>query len=161
VETLPKPWFDLAKYREVRLKEALYEAELAERFLEEDLVRNAAGKAFQAWKALVAAYAVDKVEELKKAFPGRKKPRGMRGKVEWALWVLATMPTTALKQVAQIVGGDVDVYTDKALWIHEYQYNGPDPQAILSPYPDDETAVRDIKRLVEKVRELAERQLRR
>jgi len=41
---------------------------------------------------------------------------------------LATMPTTALKQVAQIVGGDVDVYTDKALWIHEYQYNGPDPK---------------------------------
>jgi len=161
METLPKPWFDLAKYREVRLKEALYEAELAERFLEEGLVRNAAGKAFQAWKALVAAYAVDRLEELKKAFPGRKKPRGMRGRVEKALWVLATMPTPALKQVAQIVGGDIDVYTDKALWIHEYQYNGPDPQAILSPYPDDETAARDIKRLVEKVKELAERQLRR
>ncbi|ABO07825.1 PaREP1 family protein [Pyrobaculum calidifontis] len=161
METLPKPWFDLAKYREVRLKEALYEAELAERFLEEGFVRNAAGKAFQAWKTLVAAYAVDKVEELKNAFPGRKKPRGMRGRAESALWVLAIMPTTALKQVAQIVGGDVDIYTDKALWIHEYQYDGPDPQAILSPYPDDEVAVRDIKRLVEKVRELAERQLRR
>lgn len=75
----------MAKYREVRLKEAQYEAELAERFLEECLVKNAAGKAFQAWKALVAAYAVDKVEEVKKAFQEHKKPRGMRGRAERAL----------------------------------------------------------------------------
>jgi hypothetical protein len=42
-------------YIEARLLEALGEARLALRFLEEGLTRNAACKAFQAWKALLAA----------------------------------------------------------------------------------------------------------
>lgn len=155
MEQLPKPWFDLKRYKEVRLKEALYEAELAEEFLDEGLVRNAAGKAWQAWKALVAAYAVDKLEELRKAFPGQKKPRGAKRAVEKALWVVAIMPTTALKKVAQIIGGDLDLYTNLALLLHEYQYNGPDMEGILSAYPDDDSAARDIRRLVQKIRELA------
>jgi len=155
VEVLPEPWFDLMRYREVRLREALYEAELAEKFLEEGLVRNAAGKAFQSWKAIVAAYSVNKIEELGKAFPGRKKLRGARRVVDKAVWIVAIMPTTALKKVAQIVGGDVDLYTNIALLLHEYQYNGPDPEGILSVYPDDDAAVKDVKRLVEKAKELA------
>ena len=155
MEQLPKPWFDVRKYREVRLKEAIYEADLAESFLNQGLTRNAAGKAFQAWKALVAAYAVDKVNELRRLFPGTKRPRGMRARVEKVYWVIAVMPTTALKPVAQAIGGDIDVYTNMALWVHEYQYNGPDKQGILSPYPDDESAAKDIRTLISKVRELA------
>ncbi|MCU7787971.1 PaREP1 family protein [Pyrobaculum sp. 3827-6] len=155
MEVLPEPWFDLMRYREVRLREALYEAELAEKFLEEGLVRNAAGKAFQSWKAIVAAYSVDKIEELGKAFPGRKKPRGARRVVDKAVWIVAIMPAMALKRVAQIVGGDVDLYTNIALLLREYQYNGPDPEGILSVYPDDDAAVKDVKRLVEKAKELA------
>lgn len=38
--------------------EARYEAEPALRFLEAGLYRNTAGKAFQAWKALLAALAI-------------------------------------------------------------------------------------------------------
>jgi len=49
---LPKPTD--ATYVEARLLEALVEARLAFRLLEE-LTRNAAGRAFQAWKALLAA----------------------------------------------------------------------------------------------------------
>ena len=55
--SLSKPWVDLEKYRRDRLKEALYEAELAEEFLKNGLVRNAASKAFQAVKAYLAAVA--------------------------------------------------------------------------------------------------------
>jgi Archaeal PaREP1/PaREP8 family. len=66
----------------VRLREASYEAEIAEKFLEEGLIRNAAGKAFQAWKAVVAAYAVDKVDDLRKVFPGVKRLRGSGRRVE-------------------------------------------------------------------------------
>ncbi len=157
VEQLPKPWFDLNKYREVRLREAMYEAELAESFLNQGLIRNAAGKAFQAWKALVAAYAVDKISELRKLFPGTKKLRGLRARVEKAYWIVAVMPTTVLKPVAQVIGGDVDVYTNMALWLHEYQYNGPDKQGILSPYPDDESAAKDIRALISKTRELTKK----
>lgn len=153
-ESLPKPWLDLSKYREVRLREAVYEAELAKRFLDQGLVRNAAGRVFQAWKALVAAYAVDKVDELRRVFPGFKKPRGLRYRVEKVYWVIAIMPTTALKPVAQIIGGEIDLYTDKALWIHEYQYNGPDPQGILSLYLNDDSAIKDINELIEAVNRL-------
>ena len=159
MEQLPKPWFDMNRYREVRLREALYEIELAESFLSQGLIRNAAGKAFQAWKALVAACAVDKVNELRKLFPGTKKLRGIRAGVEKVYWIIAAMPTTLLKPVAQVIGGDVDVYTNMALWIHEYQYNGPDRQGILSPYPDDESAAKDIKTLINKTRELANKAL--
>ncbi|MEZ0320231.1 MAG: PaREP1 family protein [Pyrobaculum sp.] len=47
------PWKNLRRYVEIRLDEA--EADLALRFLEEGLHRNAAGKAFQAWKAALTA----------------------------------------------------------------------------------------------------------
>jgi len=73
VSVLPRPWYNVEDYRAVRLKEALYEAEIAEKFLDEGLVRNAAGKAFQAWKAIVAAYAVDKMDELRRVFPEVKR----------------------------------------------------------------------------------------
>jgi len=82
VDALPKPWYNLEDYRAVRLREASYEAEIAEKFLEEGLIRNAAGKAFQAWKAVVAAYAVDKVDDLRKVFPGVKRLRGSGRRVE-------------------------------------------------------------------------------
>ena len=51
---LPKPTEEEG-YVEVRLLEALVEARLALEFLERGLTRNAAGKVFQAWKALMAA----------------------------------------------------------------------------------------------------------
>lgn len=41
---LTKPWIDPGRYREDRLKEVVYEAELALKFLSDGLVRNAAGK---------------------------------------------------------------------------------------------------------------------
>jgi len=60
---LPKPTD--ATYVEARLLEALVEARLAFRLLEE-LTRNAAGRAFQAWKALLAALLrLDRLKALK------------------------------------------------------------------------------------------------
>jgi hypothetical protein len=50
---LPKPSDE--GYVEARLLEAVTETRLALCFLKEGLTQNAAGKAFQAWKALLAA----------------------------------------------------------------------------------------------------------
>jgi len=50
---LPRP--SDAAYVETRLLEALGEARLALEYLERGLTRNAACKAFQTWKALLAA----------------------------------------------------------------------------------------------------------
>ena len=59
-----KPWIDDNKYKKDRLLEAKYEAELAKKFLEDGLYRNATGKAFQAWKALLASLSVDYIQEI-------------------------------------------------------------------------------------------------
>jgi hypothetical protein len=42
------------KYQANRFKEELYQVELAERFLNDGLIRNSIGKAYQAVKAYVA-----------------------------------------------------------------------------------------------------------
>jgi hypothetical protein len=60
---LPKPSEE--SYVEARLLEAVTEARLALRFLKEGLTRNAAGKAFQAWKALLAAFLRLELDKLK------------------------------------------------------------------------------------------------
>ncbi len=145
---IEKPWFDLEGYRKTRLLEARYELELARRFLSENLVRNAAGKAFQAWKALIAALLVDKLSELEKLFPGYIKLRNGR-RVKKAYWILAIVPTTRLKQLASLLDRDLYLYTEIALSIHEYQYNGPDREGVLSRYISDELAKKDIEILIQ------------
>jgi len=80
---LARPWRDPQNYKRGRLLEAKYEAELALRFLEEGLYRNAAGKAFQAWRALLAALTVDRRDELAGRFSG--VPTGMGAESSWRI----------------------------------------------------------------------------
>lgn len=60
------PWRDLEGYVRLRLEGAVTEAELALKFLDQGLHRNAAGKAFQGWKALLAFSAVEFKHQLAK-----------------------------------------------------------------------------------------------
>jgi len=154
VEKLAKPWLNLEAYREARIREAVYEAELAEEFLKSGLVRNAAGKAFQSWKSLLGAMLVDKIEEVEKAYPGVVRIREGK-RVKKALWIVALVPTSQMKKLAQLLEGEESALTSIALDLHSYQYNGPDPEGIYSPYPDEETAKRDVELLVKKVKEYA------
>jgi hypothetical protein len=73
--------------------------------------------------------------------------------MEAVMWVLAVMPASKLK--ADAVSGGVDIYTNTALSLHDYRYNGPDPEGVLSPRPNDEVAAHDVKKLVAKVEEPA------
>jgi len=68
---LPKP--TSADYASARLLEALVEAKLAVDFLKRGLTRNAVGKAFQAWKAVLAALL--KLERLKAISKTEKEKR--------------------------------------------------------------------------------------
>ncbi|MGC9105439.1 MAG: PaREP1 family protein [Thermoprotei archaeon] len=151
MQELPKPWFDLAGYKRTRVEEAYYESKLAEEFVNEGLLRNAAGRAFQAWKALLGAMLVDKREELLRRYPGKKRLRGKKF-VEFADWLIAVVPTSYMEELSLLLGKDVNLVTKLALAVQEYQYNGPDRDAVLSPFRNDEVAKANVLNLIEEVR---------
>jgi hypothetical protein len=155
MQELPKPWFNLEAYKKIRLEETRFEVEIAEKFLQEGLVRNAAGKVFQAWKSLMAALLTDKRDVLVKKYP-KKKSLGRR-KIEFADWIIAEVPTSYMEELSLILGKELNLLTEKALSIHEYQYNGPDREAILSPFRSDEIAAENIKILVNEIKSILQR----
>jgi Archaeal PaREP1/PaREP8 family. len=147
---LPKPSEE--SYVETRLLEALGEARLALEFLERGLTRNAAGKAFQAWKALLAALLRLELERLKALARTEEERRWLESKGH---------PPGPHRQDERTVSPVRDVghegitfLTDKALDLHDYQYHGPDPDMALSKYTTRESAAADV---VELIQELARR----
>ncbi|WP_373467911.1 PaREP1 family protein [Acidianus infernus] len=152
MQELPKPWFDLNGYKKTRLEEAEFEANIAEEFLKEGLLRNAAGKAFQAWKALIAAMLTEKRDELLKKYPGKK-----RLSVEFADWLIAIVPTSYMEELSLFLGKEVNLVTKLALAIHDYQYNGADKETVLSPFRSDEIAKENIQILISEIRSRLEK----
>ncbi len=147
---LPKPSDE--GYVEARLLEALVEARLALRFLEKGLTRNAAGKAFQAWKALLAALLRLELDKLKALARSEEERRWLESKA------VPRMPTTKMKHLARLleaVGHDgLALWAGNVLLLHYYQHHGPDPSGELSKYATREDAVADI---LSAVQELARR----
>ena len=144
---LPKPTEEEG-YVEVRLLESLVEARLALEFLERGLTRNAAGKVFQAWKALMAALLRLEIDKLKTL-----------AKTEERRWLETTavprVPTSKMKTLAHLlkeISYDyISPWTDKALNLHDYQYHGPDPDLALSKYTRREETAADILELAAEV----------
>ena len=141
---MPKPTTE--DYVSARLLEALVEASLAIRFLRDGLVRNAADKAFQAWRALLAALLrleLDKLLQIAKTDEERKWLR------ERAVPRVPTSRMKALSQLLESVGYvDASLWTDKALDLHDYQYNGPDPDMVMSKYRGRDEAAYDVTKLI-------------
>ena len=138
---LPKP--SSVDYASVRVLESLVEGRLAVEFLEKGLVRNAAGKAFQAWRALLAALLRLELDKLLKA---AKTDEERKWLVERAVL------TTRMKLLSQMLEGvghvGIVAWTNTALLLHEYQYHGPDPDLAASMYRSKEEAARDVELLV-------------
>jgi hypothetical protein len=154
VLSLSKPWVDLEKYRRDRLKEALYEAELAEEFLKNGVIRNAASKAFQAVKAYLAAMAAAQRDKVA-AFPGRRRLSPTKV-VERGDWIIAVMPTSKMREVAAIVGDrELRLIVELALNLREFQYNGLDGDAEVSRYASEEMVKRDIEEVVAYIKRAA------
>jgi len=147
---LPKPSSE--GYVEARLLEALGEARLALEYLERGLTRNAAGKAFQAWKALLAALLRLELDKLKALARSEEERRRLESKA------VPRDPTTKIKELGRLLEEaghyGISAWTDKALDLHDYQYHGPDPDAVLSKYTTRESAVADVLLLL---KELARR----
>ena len=139
---LPKPSEE--SYVEARLLETLVEARLALRFLREGIARNAAGKAFQAWKALLAALPRLELESLK-ALAKTEEEMAQNSNIR---------PDHKNENPLKHVGGyrtGLAFATSAALDLHDYQHHGPDPDTALSKYATREEAAVDIVRLAAEV----------
>jgi hypothetical protein len=147
---LPKPTSE--DYISARLLEALTEANLALEFLSKGLVRNAAGKAFQAWRAFLASLLRLELDRLLKIVKSDEERRWL---MDRAVPRVPTGRMKALSQMLEMVGySGISSATDKALNLHDYQYNGPDPDMAVSKYRSRGEAAVDVKLLV---RELVRR----
>jgi len=154
------PWLDTSQYIKLRLEEAVQEAELALKFLDQGLHRNASGKVFQAWKAMISAAAAKNRELIARHYTGVVRDR--TGKVRSrADLIIALMPTTRLREVAsmleEVYGKELIHLTDIALNLHEFQYNGLDPEDIVSRYTNLNDVEKDVKYLAEKTIEWVKR----
>ena len=143
---MPKPRLSLSDYAAARTLETVLEALIALEFLERGYTRNAAGKAFQAWRALTGALlALDEDEVIK----GLTKGEQERWLMEKAI---PRVPSSRLKQLSQLLERAGITYysslTDKALNLHDYQYHEPDPDLELSKYRDPAEAEYDILTLL-------------
>ena len=141
---LPKPTTE--DYVNARLLEALVEGNLALEFLDRGLVRNAAGKAFQSWRALIAALLRLESDKLLQVVRSDDERKWLTDK---AIPRVPTSRMKALSQLLELIGyTDASLWTDKALNLHDYQYNGPDPDMALSKYRSREEAAYDVIKLL-------------
>ena len=144
---LPKPSSE--GYIEARLLEALAEARLALEFLERGLTRNAACKAFQAWKALLAALLKLELDKLKALAKTEEERRRLESRA------VPRVPTTKMKEQSRLLKATgheaITAWTDKALDLHDYQYHGPDPDMALSKYTTRESAAADVVELLQEL----------
>jgi hypothetical protein len=144
---LPKP--SDKGYVEARLLEALGEARLALEYLERGLTRNAACKAFQTWKALLAALLRLELEKLKAIVKTEEERRWLESRA------VPRVPTTKMKELGRLIEEaghyGISAWTAVALDLHEYRYHGPDPDMALSKYTTRESAAADVLLLLKEL----------
>jgi hypothetical protein len=137
---LPKPSSE--GYIEARLLEALGEARLALEYLERGFTRDAAGMAFHAWKALLAALLRLEQEKLKAlAKTEEEEKKWLESKA------VPRIPTTRMKELGRLLEEaghyGISAWTAVALDLHDYQHHGPDPDTALSKYTTRQSAAAD------------------
>ncbi|WP_425277004.1 PaREP1 family protein [Pyrolobus fumarii] len=155
---LPKPSRDPVGYASARALEALLESLMALEYLGKGYTRNAAGKAFQAWRALTAAIlALERDKVLERLEDEKEK--------EWFLKRgLPRVPSSRLKALGQLVEDlgypNYGPYTDRVLNLHDYQYHGPDPSGEFSKYTVHREAAKDIVYILAKLVDIIEERVK-
>lgn len=143
---LLSPKIDVKSYIRARVMEVIDELSLSIMMLEAGATRNAAGKAFVAVKALISAMVLINLDRLL-ALKREEKEK------KWYEKKAYTVPTKSIKGISldlfELGYREIGTIADKALNLHDYQYNGLDPD--FSPYKKREEAVRDIVVLIDAV----------
>ncbi len=115
-----------------------------------DPIRNAAGKAFQAWKDLISALLMLKKDEVLKLLKDEDQRK-------WFLEKGIHAPSSRLGVLSSLLEDlgirDISAWTAQALRLHTYQYHGPDPEGLWGGPVDKEEAEDVIRRLSKKFKE--------
>ena len=123
------------------------EARLALEYLERGLTRNAACKAFQPWRAFMAALLRLELERQKALAKTEEERRWLESKA------VPRVSTTRMKELSRLLKAagheGITFVTDKALDLHDYQYHGPDPDMALSKYATRQSATADVVELLQ------------
>ena len=152
-EKLEEPLVE--NFVEKKVEDSIYEAYLAKKLAEEGLIRNACGKAFQAWKDLISALLYLKKEEIVKLLDEKQR--------KWFLEKGIYAPSSRLSPLSVLLEKvgieDITFGTAEALRLHTYQYHGPDPEGLWGGPVDKEDAKEHLKLLLKKWREYLEKYL--
>ena len=136
------------EYVEARVIESLSDLFLSLTLWKEGYTRNSAGKAFNAVKALMSALIVTNVDKL------LAMAKDDQGK-EWIKKKAHIVPTHSMYALAQMLkdtGIDIVTLVKYALDLHEYQYNGFEPD--FSIYSKKEDVLRDLITVVKGTKEV-------
>ena len=118
-------------------------------YLERGLTRNAACKAFQAWKALLAALLRLELERLKALAKTEEERRWLESRA------VPRVPTTKMKELGRLLEEaghyGISAWTAVALDLHDYQHHGPDPGTALSKYATRQSAAADVLLLLKEL----------
>jgi hypothetical protein len=125
-----------------KLREALIEAKAAIELLNRGFTIKAAGRAFQAWRALLTALA--ELNGLAAGEAGDGEGGGI--------------PVGQMRGVSYALKGRYEglpLWTNTALSLYDYWLYGADPDMAASHYRSQEEAARDIIELVKRIAEMA------
>lgn len=61
------------------------------------------------------------------------------------------MPTNYMLGLSALIGEEIHYLVSIALHLHQYQYNGPDREGVLSQYRTDDEAREDILLIINNV----------
>ena len=139
------------EFLERKAIDIVYEMLKAKELLEKGDTRNAAGKAFQAWKDLLSCLIYLNLEKLAK--DEREK--------EWFLKKGIMLPTTKMQPLSialeKIGYKNLIGYSEVSLKLHNYQYNGPDPDNYYGGIVSEEVAKEYVKLLLKATKEYLEK----
>ncbi|BDC18804.1 PaREP1 family protein [Acidianus sp. HS-5] len=125
-------------YVEARVIESLSDLLLSLTLWKEGYTRNSAGKAFSAVKALMSALIVTNEDKLLDLTKDDKEKEWIKKKAH----IVPTHSMYALAQMLRKIGIDIVNLVNFALDLHDYQYNGFEPD--FSKYSKKEDVLTDL-----------------
>ncbi|WP_338598665.1 PaREP1 family protein [Sulfolobus tengchongensis] len=132
-------------YIYARIAEALSDGLLAIELFKRGFSRNSAGKAFSAVKALLSALVIKYNDKLVEIAKDEEERKWIMSKAH----IVTTHSMKTLSMYLEKIGISVDTAVNLALDLHEYQYNGFEPD--FSPYGKKDEVKNDMIKVINQI----------